>query len=62
MNYLCYALKQLPIDYGVPHGSVLGPLLLIIYTNDIPNSLKHCNDIAILFAEDMNRCDIYLNL
>lgn len=38
------------ISHGVPQGSVLGPLLFIIYVNDIAKELKYsaCN----MFADD----------
>jgi ribonuclease P/MRP protein subunit RPP40 len=38
------------ITHGVPQGYVLGPLLFILYTNDIPQAITKFN--LILFADD----------
>ena len=38
------------IECGVPQASVLGPLLFIIYTNNLPDSLNGAK--SILFADD----------
>ena len=48
---------ELKISCGIPQGSILGPLLFLLYNNDIYNSSKvldfrlFADDTSILFAD-----------
>ncbi len=49
---------RLNVTCGVPQGSILGPLLFVLFVNDLPNYIENCkivlyvDDTALMFADN----------
>ncbi len=60
VSILGFDSDKLHMKHGVPQGPVLGPLLFLIYINDLHQAIHHSE--TYLFADDTNLLNINKNL